>query len=215
MMKIALLGSTGFVGKVLMQKALNARYEIKTLVRSPEKLAEYRDRVEYVKGNMFDTTAILAAITGTEAVLSTIGPPQQNPGDPHLYEKAMGDLVTAMKSLGIMRIIHIGGAAHSGGENENWNLSRRFLRVFLTLAARPVLEAKLLEWEVLKKSNLEWTLVRPPRIIRSTTKGTLYADEKNLSSITVNVDDLADFMLEQIASREWIGKAPLVASSRR
>jgi putative NADH-flavin reductase len=214
-MKIALLGSTGFVGKVLMQKALSAHYEIKTLVRSPEKLAEYSNKVEYIQGNMFDPAAVLAAITGTEVVLSTVGPPQQNPGDPYLYEKAMEDLITAMKGLGIIRIVHIGGAAHSGGEDENWTVGRRLLRLFLTLAARPILEAKRLEWEVLKKSNLEWTLVRPPRIIKSTIKGTLDADEKNLSSMTINVDDLADFLLQQVTSREWIGKAPLVASSKR
>lgn len=214
-MKIALLGSTGFVGKVLLQKALNARYEIRTLVRSPEKLGEYTDKVEYVQGNMFDANAVLAAITGTEVVLSTVGPPQQNPGDPHLYEKAMKDLVAAMKSLGISRIIHIGGAGYPCEEDEHWSLGRRLLRLFLTLAAKPILEAKRLEWEVLKKSHLEWTLVRPPGITRSTIKGKLQADEKNLPGITVDVDDLADFMLQQIPSREWIGKAPLVASGGR
>lgn len=214
-MKIALLGSTGFVGKVLLHKALEDNYEIRTLVRSPEKLAEYKDRVEYVTGTMFDAAAILSAITGTEAVLSTISMQQPKPGDTQLYEKAMGDIVTAMKSVGIKRIIHIGGAVHSGGENENWNLSRRFLRAFLSLAGKPILEAKRLEWEVLKKSDLEWTLVRPPRIMRSTRKGTLHADEKRLSSLAVDVDDLADFMIQQITSREWIGKAPLVSSGRR
>jgi putative NADH-flavin reductase len=214
-MKIALLGSTGFVGKVLMSKALDAHYDIKTLVRNPAKLAEYKDKVEHVQGNMFDAEAILAAITGTEVVLSTIGPPQRNPGNPHLYEKAMKDLVVTMNRLGIKRVIHLGGAAHAGGENENWTFNRRLLRLYLTLVARPILEAKALEWEVLKQSNLDWTLVRPPAIIRSTTKGIFYADEKNLASITVNLNDLVDFMLQQITSREWICKAPLVSSRRK
>lgn len=38
MMKIAILGSTGFVGKVLLRKALDKGYQVKTLVRDPEKL---------------------------------------------------------------------------------------------------------------------------------------------------------------------------------
>ena len=33
-MKIAILGSTGFLGKVLLEKALNAGYQVSTLVRN-------------------------------------------------------------------------------------------------------------------------------------------------------------------------------------
>lgn len=37
-MKLALLGSTGFVGKVLTIKALAQGHQLKVLARSPEKL---------------------------------------------------------------------------------------------------------------------------------------------------------------------------------
>ena len=40
-MKIAILGSTGFVGKTLLAKALERGYQVKTLVRDPEKLGIY------------------------------------------------------------------------------------------------------------------------------------------------------------------------------
>jgi putative NADH-flavin reductase len=70
----------------------------------------------------------------------------------------------------------------------------------------------MLEWEVLKKSSLEWTLVRPPRIVKGGRTGNISADDKNLASIQVNVEDLAHFMLDQISSKTWINKAPLVAN---
>ena len=213
-MKIALLGSTGFVGKILTQKALDARHDIKTLVRTPEKLGEFKERVEYITGNAFNTPDVLSAISGTDAVLSTIAPSKSRPGSPLPYQQAMENLVNAMQQCGIKRLIHIGGAAHAGGENEQWSVGRRFLRMMLTLTAQPILEAKRLEWDVLKRSPLEWTLVRPSGIIKSAPRGTLYADEKRLASLTVNVEDLTEFMLQQIASRAWIRKAPLVASRK-
>ena len=213
-MKIALFGSTGFVGKILTQKALDARHDIKTLVRTPEKLGEFKERVEYITGNAFNAPDVLSAISGTDAVLSTIAPSKSRPGSPLPYQQAMENLVNAMQQCGIKRLIHIGGAAHAGGENEQWSVGRRFLRMMLTLNARPILEAKRLEWEVLKRSPLEWTLVRPSGIIKSAPRGTLYADEKRLASLTVNVEDLTEFMLQQIASRAWIRKAPLVASRK-
>jgi len=51
------------------------------------------------------------------------------------------------------------------------------------------------------------TLVRNPA-------GKVSADEKNLSKTNVNVEDLADFMLAQIDSKEWLRRAPLVGAAR-
>jgi putative NADH-flavin reductase len=211
-MKIAIFGSTGFVGKVLINKALTAGYGVKTLVRYPEKLDDIKDRIEIIKGSVFDPLKVEAAIDGTEAVLSAIGPPPGKPCDPKLYEQAMQDIVNIMHKNGIKRYIHIGGAAHEGGENENWSFNRRFLRFFLSLFSKQILVAKHLEWEVLKKSNLDWTLVRPPRIANEPASGNISADEKMLNSLKISVEDLTDFILEQITLKEWIRKAPLVSS---
>jgi putative NADH-flavin reductase len=212
-MKITILGSTGFVGKVLIKKAIAAGYQVKTLARNPEKLEEIKDKIEIITGSVFESSSIEAAIEGAEVVLSTIGPPQSNPGDPAQYEKAMKNIVSAMDKYGIKRYIHIGGAAHQGGENEVWNFKRKFLRLFLNLFGKQILVAKHLEWEVLKSSDLDWTLVRPPRIVNEATSGTISADEKTLKSLKINVGDLTDFILQQITSKEWIRKAPLVSST--
>jgi len=211
-MKIAIFGSTGFVGKVLINKALTAGYQVRTLARYPEKLEDIKDRIEIIKGSVFDPLKVEAAIEGTMVVISTIGPPPGKPCDPKLYEKAMQDIVRIMDNNGIKRFIHIGGAGHEGGENENWTFNRRFLRFFLSLFSKQILVAKHLEWEVLKKSNLDWTLVRPPRIANEPASGNISADEKMLKSLKISVEDLTDFILEQITLKEWIRKAPLVSS---
>jgi putative NADH-flavin reductase len=212
-MKITILGSTGFVGKVLIKKAIAAGYQVKTLARDPEKLEEIKDKIEIITGSVFESSSVEAAIEGAEVVLSTIGPPQRNPGDPVQYEKAMKNIVFAMDKYGIKRYIHIGGAAHQGGENEVWNFNRKFLRLFLNLFGKQILVAKHLEWEVLKSSDLDWTLVRPPRITNEAVSENISADEKILKSLKINVGDLTDFVLQQITSKEWIKKAPLVSST--
>ena len=212
-MKIAIFGSTGFVGKVLINKALTAGYQVRTLARYPEKLEDIKKRIEIIKGSVFDPLKVEAAIEGTMVVISTIGPPPGKPCDPKLYEKGMQDIVRIMDKNGIKRYIHIGGAGHEGGENENWTFNRQFFRLFLNLFSKQILVAKHLEWEVLKKSNLDWTLVRPPRIANEPASGNISADEKMLNSLKISVEDLTDFILEQITSKEWIRKAPLVSST--
>jgi putative NADH-flavin reductase len=210
-MKIAILGSTGFVGKVLLEKALEKGYQVKTLVRNPEKLSMYKKRVEFIQGDVFQTDKLEETVRGTEVVFSTV-PPEGKTKEPEKYAKVMEDMVAVLERNAIKRLIHIGGAAHDGGVNENWTLGRWFLRLFLNLVWKTGLVAKQLEWEVLKKSYIDWTLVRPPRITKGEPTGNLLADEKNLARIQVNVEDLANFMLEQMTSETWIKKAPLVAS---
>jgi hypothetical protein len=75
--------------------------------------------------------------------------------------------------------------------------------------------AKHLEWEVLKLSDLDWTLVRPPRIANEPASGNISVDEKNLKNLKVSVEDLSDFILLQITSKEWIRKAPLISSGEK
>lgn len=210
-MKIAILGSTGFVGKVLLRKALEKGFQVKTLVRDPTKLGKYKDQVEFVSGNASQTDKLEETIAGTGVVLSTL-PPIGNPNEPERCAKAMEDVVAILERNAIERFIHIGGAAHGGGANENWTLDRRILKLYLSIVYKRGLIAKQLEWEVLRKSNLEWTLVRPPKVIEEKPQGHVVADEKNLASTQVNVEDLAEFMLDQVNSEQWIDQAPLVAS---
>jgi putative NADH-flavin reductase len=213
-MKIAIFGSTGFVGKILINKAIAANYEVRTLARNPEKLEAIKDKLEIIKGSVFEPSSIEATLEGVEVVLSTIGPPPGKPCDPFLYEKAMKSIVSIMDKYGIKRYIHIGGAAHEGGTNESWPFNRQLLRLFLTLLSKNILVAKHLEWEVLKASDLDWTLVRPPRIANEKASGNISANEQKLDSLKVSVEDLTDFILKQITSKDWIRKAPLVSSGK-
>ncbi len=214
-MKIAILGSTGFLGKEVLEKVLAKGYKIKTLVRNPDKLGGLKDKVEYIVGNVSDADKLEEAVSETGAVISTVGPPMKNPGDPQMYKEAMEQLVVVLEKQNIKRFIHIGGAAHLGGQNERWSIGRRILRLVLSIIARPVLIAKHLEWEVLKKSKLDYTLVRPPGIMKKVFKGKrAVANEKSLARTKVNVEDLADFVVDQITSKEWIRKAPLVSAGK-
>jgi len=210
-MKITILGSTGLVGKVLLEKALEREYQINTLVRSPEKLGAFKDNVTFIEGNVFQIEKLEQIVSGSDIVLSTV-PPKMNTKAPEKYAKLMEDWVSVFERNSIKRFIHIGGAVHGGGENENWTIGRKILRLFLTLFWRQGLVAKELEWEVLKRSNIDWTLIRPPRVTKDKSTSSLIANEKSLAGMQVSVEDLADFILDQIDSDKWLKRAPLVAS---
>jgi hypothetical protein len=141
-MKIYIFGSTGFLGKVLLAKAVETGYQVRTVVRDPDRLGRFRDRVEFSTGTVFDPREITETVRGTDVVLSTVGPPQRGPVDPQKYERAMEHLIAELKSHGITRYVHTGGAVHDGGENEEWTPGRRALRMLLNLVFKQGMVAK-------------------------------------------------------------------------
>ena len=209
-MKIAILGSTGFLGQVLLDKALNKGHSIRTLVRNPDKLGKYKDLVEFIQGDISQIDKINECFIGVQAVISTV-PPERNTKDPEKYAQIMSDIIKTLRKNGVNRFIHIGGAVHGGGDNEVWSIQRRLLRSFLNIFWKQGLVAKQLEWETLKKSDINWTLVRPPRIVKGKSAGGIMADEKKLIGLKVHVEKLVEFMLEQLESKVWEKKAPLVS----
>ena len=74
---IALLGSTGKVGGWVLEMALERKYQVRALVRKPEKLDAYKDKIQTVQGGITDEDKMLELVTGVDVVISTLGSPNK------------------------------------------------------------------------------------------------------------------------------------------
>ena len=214
-MQLSILGASGFVGKVVTARALDEGHGVTVLARTPEKLGDLRERVTVVQGNLFDPESTRATIEGADAVLSCAGPPLKGEFRPEQYGKAMEELVSAMRAQGVERIVTLGGAATIRVEGEHVELMRRIVRFVLGLIGPKVVEGKQLEYDVLSQSDLAWTVIRPPMISNGKPAGKLLTSANRLLGQKVDVEDLAEFMLNQIESTDWVRQSPLVASDYR
>ncbi len=211
-MKLAILGASGFVGKVVTAKALERGHEVTALVRTPAKLGDLMQKVKVVRGDLFDAGSIQATIHGADAVLSCAGPQRKAQYHPEQYENAMQNVVATMKNQGVERIITLGGAGTIRIEGEAAEFSRRLLHFVFSVISSSIVKAKQMEFEVLSRSGLAWTMIRPPMIDKGNSSGGLRTSENRSIGHKVAVADLAEFMLAQLTSTEWVGKAPIVAS---
>ena len=75
---VALLGSTGKVGGWVLEMALERKHQVKALVRKPEKLDAYKDKIEIVQGGIKDEEKMLELVTGADVVISTLGSPSNS-----------------------------------------------------------------------------------------------------------------------------------------
>jgi putative NADH-flavin reductase len=213
-MKIAVFGGSGTVGLRLLQVALERGFEVKALVRTPEKLGELQDKIEIIKGDYFDKEMILKTIGDTTAILSTLGPPlgRNHSVKPEDYGNAMQNLIQCMKEVGISRLISLSSMTTSYKE-EPITLLRKLFRAFFSIIAPVMIPGKEKELEVLMNSDINWTNLRPP-VITDNVKGELHANEYKSMKMgwKVNTDQLVNFMLDSIHSETWVKKAPFVVT---
>jgi len=74
-----------------------------------------------------------------------------------------------------------------------------------------VVESKRREYVVFRDSGLDWTLVRPPRVLEGGPTGQCVSGDA-LVGAKVTQGDLAEFMVGQLADRSYIRAAPYVSS---
>ena len=150
---------------------------------------------------------------GSDAVLSAIGPPMNGKITPET-EKAYSDslefIIQQMKSKGQKRFVSISGAGIKG-QQEKLPIQRKLMRAMLKIMANPVVRIKENELKLLENSELNWTNIRPP-MIKDNLEGSFVFDESKFLGMSVDVDQLAEFMLKQLSSDNSISKAFVVGT---
>ena len=80
MAKILLLGSTGFVGRAVAHKALDAGHQLRVLVRDPMKAAAFKVRgAQVVVGDALNPSSVQQATAGVEHVISLVAVRRNRP----------------------------------------------------------------------------------------------------------------------------------------
>jgi putative NADH-flavin reductase len=162
--KMLVLGATGKTGKELIDIALARGHEVTAFVRSPAKITRRDKHLTVVKGDPRNAEELCMALPGHEVVLSALGPtPKEAMTRSTLLQDCASTAVTAMKRTGVHRLLVVSSAMLFPGGGP--------VAAFLRLLLRPhVHDLKAME-ERIKAASIEWTIARPPRLIRATDEG--------------------------------------------
>jgi len=215
-MKIALFGASGATGMLLTARCLAAGYDVTALVRRPEAFA-YAGRVRVVEGTAFDAEAVRRTITGpgsgADVVLSVLGARTLKKED--VLEKAIPLIVAAMREMGARRIVALGSTGAKDDSLKKQAAWRRWFMqkmVYNTLLKWPV-ASQVAQWKTLSGSGLDWTMVMPPMLTNGSGRGKFRVDGEALPRHGARIarEDVADFMMAQIGSAEWVGRGVYIA----
>lgn len=207
--KILVLGATGNLGKVIVATALHQGYHVVTLVRSPKKLYKH-DNLTIHTGDVTRSSDLKKVMEGVNAVIVVLGHGFRTSFP--IQEKTIRALIPVMQEVGVQRLVTITGAAllEPGDPHSLFGTLQEKL---VTLIDPYRLGDARQQSVLLRRSKLDWTIVRTP-VHRSgnTTKLRSIGYRQPYPWQTVTRKAIATFMLQCLEENSWIHASPIIVS---
>ncbi len=213
-MRVTIFGASGAIGWHALDASLEAHHTITALARDPAALSGIGGaHLRVIKGDIAKAEDVAAAIAGSEAVISTVGPTSNTPDQVALFDAWAQHLVAGMQSHGVRRLVLLSGAAVEVPGRPK-TLADGIASTVVRLLARHVVAAKQREFEIVSASDLDWIAARPPRVVAGPRTGRYRAgmDVRLGPRSRVRQADLADFLVAQLSDDRWLRQAPFVTS---
>lgn len=209
-MKIAIFGGTGRTGAYLVREALDKGYHVTVLARNPAKITLTDPHLAIIKGDITDASIVASAIKGTAAVLSVLRPTDNKPN--FVVSSGMENILVAMISEKVKRLVMTAGAGVGDAEDEP-RFMNKFMNQLLKVMAKNVLADMSKAVDMVRSSDLDWTVIRLPMLTDDPKTGNVKVAYvgKGMGSRIARAD-IATFLIEQIDDKTYIHKSPAISN---
>jgi putative NADH-flavin reductase len=194
-MKLTIFGATGATGTSLTEQALAAGHQVTAVVRDAARFTvPANSRLRVVTADIMDPASISPAVESADAVISAIGP--RGTGPTTVIQDSVRSIIAAMEKTGTRRFVQVSGSVVADDGESPY---MRYLvkpvarRTFLRHVCADMRAGE----EEIRRSGLDWTILRPPALTAKAATGTYRtAIDRNLPhGFQVSRADLAACML--------------------
>ena len=205
---IALLGGGGRTGKYIVQELIKKGYQVKLLLRNPEKFQIESPLIKVYKGDALDETAIKSLLENCTAVINTVG---QRKDEPLVASQATRLVLESMSKLEIKRYILVAGL-NVDTPFDKKSVETKAATEWMKANFPLIHEDRQKTYTLLSQSNVDWTLVRVPFIEFSENKSKIKIDLEDCVGSKINASDIAYFVVEQLSNRTYLRKTPFITN---
>jgi len=210
-LKIALIGATGKAGTYILKALLAQQFRVKVLVRNQEKLQINHSSLEMITGDVKDQETVQKLIQGCDVVISALGLGQPA-SEKTIFTQSTGNVLTAMKALKLNRYLVLTGInvdTRFDDKDEKTKLATRWMYDNYPISTAD----RQKEYDLLKESDSDWTLIRLPLIIQTDEKTAIGTSLVNCVGDQINAANVAGFIIDQLAEVKFINQAPFIWNS--
>jgi putative NADH-flavin reductase len=205
-MRVAVIGASGRTGRTTVAHALAVGHEVVAVVRTAASApAETTVRVADAR----DVAALTAAIAGCDIVVSCLGH-VVGADDPSILRDGAVALVAAMSASKVTRLIAISAAgAYVEGDDP---LSRYIAKpIVARLFGSAFSDTREME-TVIRSAPVQWTLLRPSRLIAGESTGTYRAgvDRAVWWHYNTRFDTVGRAAIDSLTTPAWVDHAVFI-----
>jgi uncharacterized protein YbjT (DUF2867 family) len=157
---LLVFGATGGTGAEILAQALAAGHRLTAVARTPAKITVSHPNLRVVPGDMGDPASLAAAFDRPyDAVVSALGVYLKHPGT--TLTDGTRNIVMAMKAHGVRRIVVVS----SLGASETRGIGPWWVKAVQRFILKNTLIDKTGQEKTIQSAGLDWTIIRPPRLI--------------------------------------------------
>ena len=203
--KFVIVGANGGIGRQCVEQALQAGHLVTAILRNPAKLAIEHPNLKKVSGDVMQPGAFENHFENQDAVISAIGVAGGFGSDKPtaLYSQGNANVLKAMEQKGIKRMFLISASAIEISPVLPFYI--RLVEKYVVQKLLKHMYTDLLKMEALiKSSNINWTIIRPPQLTNQAVTGTYRIAINTFlkNCLKISRADVAHFIINNIANRD-------------
>ena len=203
-MNITIIGASGGIGLETVKRGLNRKHSITTLSRS-EIAIEEKNSLNVILGDATNKADLLNSIQKAEAIIVTLGTGKNM--KPTTLFSDFAKLIVEIHKENKIAIPFIFVTGFGAGESKNY--VSWAVKVFLKYFLKDVYADKTKMEEIITNSDLNWTVVRPGRLLGKELTENYRVENKLFKGINIggiNRADVADFLIKQAEKQTELKK---------
>ncbi|MCJ2079723.1 NAD(P)-dependent oxidoreductase [Methylobacterium sp. J-090] len=206
MAHILVIGASNGIGLETVKAALAAGHRVRAFARSAARIDLPGPGLELFTGNALKDADVEAALEGVDGVVQALGVPFRDLFGPvRLFSDATNVLVPAMEKAGVRRLMSVTGFG-TGDSREAIGLLQR---VPFRLVFGRAYDDKDAQEIRIRKSSLDWTLVRPGVLTGGAATGRYQVLDEPSSwrNGLIPRADVAHFIVQSLQRNSYVKKA--------